>query len=360
VIPESTDLIQTPTIRKGQNSTDNRVYFPETRGISLSGKVNGKESGKPVPGVQVNLSIIGDKDILVVCTDSSGRFFFALPDDHGNKDIFLCAANLPDIVPEILIDNDFCSRPVNLPSLPFILNEDEMKAAFNLAVNARISSRFREEVNPHDSLKQETDPPFYGVPSEVVVMDKYIDLPTLGEYFTELSMMVSLRKVHGKKQFRFFTTQPEMSIYDPLVLVDWVAVENIDKVLAMAPRDIERIELVNSPYVKGNITYGGIISFVSRKHDFAGIDLPASGTFVNYSFLEECTGNLPQDLPRGNIPDSRNTVYWNPDVQTNDQGSALLSFTAPRIPGRYIILLRKMSSTGEILISKEIIDVVKD
>ena len=42
----------------------------------------------------------------------------------------------------------------------------------------------------------------------------------------------------------------------------------------------------------GNITYGGIISFVSRKNNFAGIDLPKSGTFISYSFLEDCTETI--------------------------------------------------------------------
>ncbi len=275
------------------NTAKNGVYFPETRGISLSGQLIGKESGKPVPDAKVNLSIIGDKDILVVRTDSTGRFFFALPDYNGKKDIFLCADDLPDITPQILIDNDFCSRPVHLPSPLFILNEEEMKAAYKLAVNSRITSMFREDTMTIASPGEENNTSFYGEPSEVLVMEKYIDLPTLGEYFTELPGGVKLRKVQGRKQFRFYTTQDEMSIYDPLMLVDWVAVDDIEKILAMSPLDIDRIELVNTPYVKGNITYGGIISFVSKKNDFAGIDLPTSGTFVNYSFLEECTENIP-------------------------------------------------------------------
>jgi len=336
------------------------VYFPETRGISLSGQLVGKESGKPVPDAKVNLSIIGDKDILVVRTDSNGRFFFALPDYYGNKDIFLCADDLPDLTPEILIDNDFCSRPVTLPSPRFTLNEEEMKAAYKLAVNSGITSMFREDTIASDSPGEENNISFYGEPSEVLVMDKYIDLPTLGEYFTEVPGGVKLRKVQGRKQFRFYNTQAEMSTYDPLMLVDWVAVNNIEKILAMPPGEIERIEFVDSPYVKGNITYGGIISFVSKKNNFAGIDLPKSGTFVNYRFLEKCTERIPPDLLPGNVPDSRNTVYWNPAVQTHDDGTAGISFTAPDTPGKYYILLRGMSLTGEVVLTEEMIVVMKD
>jgi hypothetical protein len=360
VIPESTYENYPFRINPTQNNTKNVAYFPETRGISLTGQVVGKESGKPLPGVKVNLSIIGDKDIMVVRTDSAGRFFFALPDYSGKKDIFLCADNIPNITPEIFIDNDFCSRPVNLPSPVFTLNEEEMKSAYKLAVNSRITSMFRQVAIATDSAEPDTIHSFYGKPSEVLVLNRYIDLPKLEEYFTEVPALAKLRKVQGKKQFRFYTTQTEMSMYDPLLLVDWVAVNDIDKILAMSPSEIERIELVNSLYIKGNVTYGGILSFVSKKNNFAGIDLPTSGTFVNYRFLEACTDSIPTGSQPVNLPDSRSTVYWNPAVQLTEDGATPLSFTAPDTPGNYYILLRKISKTGVQVLSKEKIEVISE
>ena len=360
VIPESTYENYPFQINPTQNNTKNVAYFPETRGISLTGQVVGKESGNPLPGVKVNLSIIGDKDIMVVRTDSAGRFFFALPDYSGKKDIFLCADNIPNITPEIFIDNDFCSRPVNLPSPVFTLNEEEMKSAYKLAVNSRITSMFRQVAIATDSAEPDTIHSFYGKPSEVLVLNRYIDLPKLEEYFTEVPALAKLRKVQGKKQFRFYTTQTEMSMYDPLLLVDWVAVNDIDKILAMLPSEVERIELVNSLYIKGNVTYGGILSFVSKKNNFAGIDLPTSGTFVNYRFLEACTDSIPTGSQPINLPDSRSTVYWNPAVQLTEDGATPLSFTAPDTPGNYYILLRKISKTGVQVLSKEKIEVISE
>ena len=357
VIPESTYHDSFYPEKNKQDSVYKGVYFPETRGVSLSGHLIAKGSGKPVTGAKVDLSIIGNKDILVVRTDTSGRFFFALPDYHGNKDIFLYSDDFHGITPEILIDNDFCSRPVFLPSPLFTLDEKEMKAAYKLAVNFRLTSVFGEDSIVNTSSPEQNNPPFYGNPSEVLTINKYIDLPTLDEYFTQLPSVVNLRKIQGRKQFRFFTVQEEMSAYDPLVLVDWVAVNDIEKILAMSPHAIERIELVNSLYIKGNITYGGIISFVSRKNDFAGIDLPKSGTFINYCFLEDCTETLPVSPLHMNIPDSRNTVYWNPAVHLNDDGTSGISFKAPGTPGKYYILLRGMGINGEVILTEETIDV---
>ncbi len=357
VVPEYSCRYSDVLLKSALNADKNSVYFPETRGISLTGQVIDKESGKALPNVIVNLSIIDNKDIQVVRTDSSGRFYFALPDFTGKKDIFLCAEDLPDITPVILIDNDLCSRQTNLPSPQFMLNAEEAKAAFKLAVNARVTSRFSENTVLVDSTENDTVSPFYGTPSDVFVMAKYIDLPTLEEYFSELPVQVRLRKVKGKKKFIFYTAEADMAMHDPLVLVDWVAVDNMDKILAMSPLEIKRIELVGFPYLKGEITYGGIVSFVSKKNNFAGIDLPTSGTFVNYEFLEEC---IPESLPPTqsvNIPDSRNTVYWNPAVFPNHEGVAGISFTTPDTPGRYLILLRGIRKTGEEVVIREIMEV---
>jgi hypothetical protein len=197
--------------------------------------------------------------------------------------------------------------------------------------------------------------PFYGDPSQVLILDKYIDLPTLEEYFNELPVGVKVRKQQGKKYFRFFSDQTEMVIYDPLVLIDWVAVDDIDRILSLSPRDISRIELVEEPYIKGQIIYGGILSFLSQENDFAGIDLPSSGTFINFDFFNPCPADdYHRSLPE-NIPDGRNTVFWNPQVVPAASGRTDISFLTPDTPGNYLILLRGTDRNGkEFMISSRI------
>lgn len=361
VIPEFSLADSAPVLEGSHDASGSALYVPETKGISLSGKVVDSESGTAIPRVMVYLSIIGDRDVQVVMTDSTGRFFFTLPSYAGSRDIFLCTGNKDDFTPKILIDNDFCTKPVTLPSPPFTLSEEELTTAYQMAVNVRLSELFQSDTasmdEPADTTEELHPTPFYGEPTEVLVMDKYIDLPALEEYFTELSMIVKLRTVQRKKEFRFYTTLQEMSLYPPLMLVDWVAVNDIEKILAMSPLDIDRIEFVNAPYLKGNITYGGIISFVSKKGDFAGIDLPESGTFVNYEFLDDAACTQPDPPSSSTIPDSRNTLCWIPSIQLNDQGQATLFFTTPDTPGRYMILLRQLNSTGEMQVVERVIEV---
>lgn len=347
VIPELVYAESPGRVKTADPSYNNLQFYPETRGISLSGELLEKETGLPIPNALVNLSIIGDKDAMAIRTDSAGRYFFALPGYEGNRDIFLCSENITGKSPEIFIDNDFCPLPVNLQPPAFHLTEKEVKTAYRLAVNQKVSSIFTKDTVSGKQMPQQNGKPFYGEPTQVLVMENYIDLPTLEEYFNELPFGVDVRKSQGIRHFRFYTTRTEMTIYDPLVLVDWVAVSDIERVLAMSPAGIDRIELVNAPYVKGNITYGGIISFISKKNDFAGIDLPGSGTFINYKFLAECPENIPAGTVPASFPDARNTVYWDPDIRTGEKGSAEISFTTPDTPGKYIILLRGMNPGKE-------------
>jgi hypothetical protein len=311
----------------------------ETRGISLTGRLLDEKSGNPVPNALVNLSIIGDKDVMAIRTDSAGRYFFALPGYTGNRDIFLCGEDQPGRHARLLVDNEFCMEALSLPSPIFRLSDSEKEIALRMAANQKISEIFRQVAPSVDSASQIDELPFFGKPDEILEMGKYIDLPTIEDYFSELLGSINVRKFEGRKIFRFNSNRTEMLIFDPLVMIDWVAVNDIDKILAMSPRQIKQIELINAPYVKGNITYGGIISFISKNDDFAGIDLPASGTFINYQFLAESPDKMPQGPLPGNIPDTRNTVYWNPDLKMDDEGDALIRFTAPSEPGNYVIVV---------------------
>jgi hypothetical protein len=330
------------------SSRINGHYIAETRGVSLSGSLIDIQSEKPLAGKIVNLSIIGDKDIMVTRTDSSGRFFFALPDYTGSRDIFLCAQDIPGLTSIIYVDNDFCPRTFSLSAPDFTMDEKEAALAYRLAVNHKIKTAFHlDTLSEQESLYVE-ETPFYGLPSQTLVLSDYIDLPTLTEYFNELPVSVRVRKRQGLSHFRFSSTQAEMNIFDPLVMIDWVAVQNMEKILAMDPREVDHIEFINAPYVKGDITYGGVVSFVSKNHDFAGIDLPSSGTFIQYSLYDGTQAPIQQYPLPINYPDARNTIYWEPELELDEKGSAKISFAAPDTPGRYVIVLTEMVTGLEV------------
>ena len=47
-------------------------------------------------------------------------------------------------------------------------------------------------------------------------------------------------------------------------------------------------------------------------------------------------------------PDLRSTIYWNPEVLTDDNGEAIISFYTSDKPGNYLIILQGMDYLGRL------------
>lgn len=350
VIPESSFIYMGITKPLDENFKVNQNYYPESAGLSLSGKLKDSKTEKPLPFFTVNLSILGEyKDFMSVRSDSTGHFFFQIPYLKGVRNIFLCTEATIDSKSTILVDNDFCQNKVSMPTPAFHLSEKEKEAAKNLALNSQIESHFIK-VNNADSTIHNNNA-FYGEPQITLILDKYIELPTIEDYIFELIPLLKIKKHKGKKIFKIISEKEEMNIYEPLVLLDMVVIDNPEKILALSPQNISRFEIVKTPYVKGNITYGGIISIFSKKNDFANINLASSGILLDYSFLTDCTNKSQFESPAFNQPDARNTLLWIPNLVI-DSKSKKISFSTSDTPGKYIVLLRGITNQGKEFVFK--------
>ncbi len=338
---------------KNENCTGgNTVFYQESKGITLTGKVMDEKTKRLLVNKRVNLSVLGTKDFLAMNTDSSGRFFFALPDLSSKHDLFISVAETEGIKASVLVDNDFGVNPSCLPFVPLQLNKDERLTAYNLTVNQKVAWEFLDQ-RLNDSVNAFSPrEAFYGKPSQTLVIDKYIQLPSLEEYLNELPFLVKVRKQNHRKYFKVYGKQAEMEIYPPLVLVDFVAMDDPERVLAVSPAAIQKIELVNEPYYRGNMIYGGIVSIISKKNDFAGVDLPLAGMFINYEFYNR--SDIPAShVPAGDhLPDARNTLLWIPDLKLNADGRQHISFSTADMPGTYSVVLKGVTISGEIIFSK--------
>jgi hypothetical protein len=130
-------------------------------------------------------------------------------------------------------------------------------------------------------------------------------------------------------------------------MIDGVAIFDVEAVLAVSPRLIDRLEIVNAPYIRGNVTFGGIISLISKNNDLGYIDLPSSGLLVDYQMLD-----LPREDPEmqgigdPRMPDVRNTLYWNPELSPSPGTDQRISFRTSDLKGEYEILIRGTGSDG--------------
>ena len=326
-------------------------HVPETRGISITGRIEQDSLAAPVPFAVVYISLMGEESgFFCNFADSAGRFYFSIPDSYMKHDLFISAHHNEVSNLQVHIDQDFCLEPVRLPSFPFQVAGEEQALIKAMLVNAQISDQYEPSPSATAFPEQTDEAYFYGEPSSVIRFNEFIKLPTMEEYFTELTPQVSINRSRQKRSFSVLGTHPDLKHYDPLLMVDGVAVFDLEAVLAISPGYMERIEIVEAPFVRGNLTFGGIIHLISRKGDMGYIDMPASGLLVNYSMYDKDTPGDPVFQP-GNprIPDVRNTLYWNPYLQIQPDTPETISFYAPDAGGSYQVVLRGFDSEGSYL-----------
>jgi hypothetical protein len=321
--------------------------LPEMQGLSLTGQVVSSD-GSPAPYATVYVSVLGEeKDFFCNYSDSVGRFYFSLPDYKGKRELFVSAyhSDYPGL--ELLIDRDFSQDRLNLPSYPVQLNDSLTAIITEMSVNAQVAEQYYPSREPVQEPRASEELLFYGHPVFTIKFDDFIKLPNLAEYFLEVVPQVAVKRSRGVRRLVVLGEHPDLAVYSPLLMIDGVAIFDVEAVLAVSPRLIDRLEIINAPYIRGNVTFGGIISLISKNNDLGYIDLPSSGLLVDYQMLD-----LPRDDPEmqgigdPRMPDVRNTLYWNPELILSPGTDQHISFRTSDLKGEYEILIRGTGSDG--------------
>ncbi len=338
-------LFPLPPDENGQFQAD---YIPETRSLTLTGKVVSQNELSPVPFMHTSLSVLNStKNTFATLTDKEGCFYFSLPDMTGETEVYISTQHPhgePD--PDILVDNDFCSKEVRLPFVRFSQDKDESDTYNELVFNTQISNKYHIPYDEKLSSGLADTIPFYGPPTQTIHFSDFILLPSMEDYFSEFMPNVVIRKRNREKYFQILGSYTDLYIYKPLVMVDYVALNNVEWILAISPKKVKRIEVVDQPYIVGDICYGGIIHVRSADGDFAGVDLPSSGKFFKLKLLaphNSCQTERPEN-PR--IPDTRNLLYWNPVLQLKKGQSETHAFFTGDTPGEYMAIIRGVDRQG--------------
>jgi hypothetical protein len=191
--------------------------------------------------------------------------------------------------------------------------------------------------------------PFYGTPGFSLDLDEFIDLPTIEEVFINLVPSVNAVRKRETRQLVIQGPNSTTALYPPLIMIDHIPVFDHGAVMDLAPERIRRIEVINEVYVRGNVSFGGVISILSRKGDMAGIDLPRGSYFFDFQALEPMEREKAAVTAKGKrIPDTRNTILWMDDVRVGKGSPVELRCIMPDQPGDYVALVRGVTPEGEV------------
>jgi hypothetical protein len=138
---------------------------------------------------------------------------------------------------------------------------------------------------------------------------------------------------------------------DPLVLLDGIPVFNIDKIFAIDPLKVQKLDVVNQRYIYGPAQTEGIFSFTSYKGDMAGVDLDPHAVVIDYEglqFQREFYSPVydTETKAASRIPDFRNLLFWSPSIYK--QGKEAVSFYTSDQKGKYIGVIQGITANGEV------------
>jgi len=352
VVAKGTEMQLIPMLQGTQELRFSPEFIPETRGLSISGQVVNETDSVSLPFTLVGLTIFKENpELRNVLTNEKGRFFFDLSKSEGQYDIFISANSKENQSPLILVDNDFSTKSLSLPFVPIDLSEESLEKVITLIFNSQMKSLFRTTTLEEKNKSFKSDSCFYGKPEFVIRIEDYISMPTIKDYFSELIPQVGIRHEGKKTRLKVLGEYSDLALYDPLVLVDMVSIFDIDKIMALPPAKIDRIEVVTRPYLRGDIMFGGIVSIFSKNKDLAGIDLPSSGRFITYNMLSHGFSQEMPNLQNDRIPSLSNCLYWNPKLKLIGSEPANITFNAPDCTGDYVAIVMGIDTSGKIKVA---------
>ncbi len=332
------------------NSTFKMDFLPETRGITLSGILLSKKSGLPEANKKINISILDSiNQSITTISDSAGLFYYSFNDSYGQKELLVTAGLATDSI-EILVDNDFCNKTVSLPYIPFKLNNKVLNKYEKFIKTGIVENQYKTNTCSDTVYNNDFIEINYQKPDFELVLSDYIELPSLGDYFYELVPNVGIRKVNKRSTLQFFGSYSEFYIYKPLVLLDNVIIVDIDNLLRVSPKSIERIEVLEKPYAIANYIYGGVISITSKKGNLAKIELPSSGLFFNYKMFSKNSIANYNSKAIDNKPNIHNLLFWEVFNKNEIKQINSIPFSVGDIPGKYIIEVKKVLNNNTIII----------
>jgi hypothetical protein len=333
-----------------------KQYRFESDGHFLSVKIRYREDNVPDSSDFLYMSIQGKvAEFNYAGRDTAGRFTFILPPDNKLRNLIIQPEH-PDNNMILEIEPSFSWILPSTNSFKDTFTDSQLDVFSGLSFNYQAAkiygTRLKKEAEIDDNGKLQKRR-FYGIPEMEIFLDDYIKLPSMQEVFFELLPGVNLRS--RKSRYEIKIANPLTGVFyeePPLVMIDGVIINDLTVLVDLNPETVEKIEVVKTPYLIGDLILHGIVNVITRSGNFSNITMPDYALILPYRVIDKpSTFTAPDYSDDQNRlsrkPDLRNTLYWNPSVKTNRNGEVEIEFWTSDLPGIYTINLQGISGTGE-------------
>ncbi len=327
------------------------LFIPEYRGHLINGKVLDKNTSQPVKGIGTYLGT-PDKKIhpYMAHSDANGHVRFETSNMFGFRKLILHTGSNQNNS-RIELESPFSSE-VSKRKTPYLKLSEQVKAPLiqrSISMQSEdifFRGRIRNHVHAADSSA------FYGNASEHYRLDDFTRFPLMEEVMREYVKGVRIRNKEDQFVLKVVDMR-RMEVFDnnPLILLDGVAIFDVNKIMNLDPLKIKSIDVVTSRYFLGEFNFDGVISLSTYLSDQGGYEFDPGTIIMNYDGLQQqqefYAPRYESQADRlSRLPDQRNLLLWVSDVTINQENQNLEFYSSDQT-GVFKAIIQGISQHGQ-------------
>ena len=336
-------------------------YLPEYEGEIIKGKIT--KSGGTNSDFKFTTAFLsvpkGDAEIFTSEPDSSGVVTFFTNNIYGNREVIFEVRSSDTLSALSLELFDPFVKP-KLTPLPALYITPDMEGILkDRSIGMQIGKRFGT-----DTLFEKITPkynPLLSNKKKEYLLDDYTRFPVMEEviieYVTELRYRKSSNSADLQVRWENAFNSLAYSKDNTLAIIDGIPVFDHRKILGYDPLKIKSLTIYGGIYYIGNVSYTGIVSLKSYKGDYPGLTFNKNVRIMDFKGVQypsRFTGKIISG--RNNLPDYRNTLYWDPIVNIGKGEEVSVNFSTPAYPGKFVLSVEGVDSEGlPFVFSKEFV-----
>jgi hypothetical protein len=346
---------------KSETKSPSESAYWENYGPIISGKLIDNNK-KPLDDVKIILGYVNSlTNIQVDKTDSDGVFKFIVYSNKNINDLVITPEtdeNATILLKNNYLDNydQYKSNYINLNDTLFQQYLDELYLNSRTNKVYQLNKRHNDSVvkyNNHINWRKNN---FYGKPDKIIRFEQYVLLDSIQEYFHEFFPSITINNSKGERSFKIVNESKEVLMNQPAIFIDGVLYHDNEILFAINPAQCDRIEVVKSDYLIYDKVYGGLICLYTKGYDLKNISIPKTSTRIIYKLYDE-TSSFKKIKHKKNIPDFRNTLYWESSIHFKSDDSYNVEFFTGDDKSRYEVVIYGFTNDGRLINESRIFDV---
>jgi hypothetical protein len=341
-------------------STPKNSQTVGNEGIVIEGTVTNLKTAQPFKNAFVYLSIPDSiPEFQYYITQDDGRFYFQIKKYFGKIfAVVQCFADDRTSLLKINLDNSD-SLNHTMPTFEKRALSPELKKSVGKNIDVvtfrKIFNQQEITVQPVPVVKRDAYP-YYGIPTETVDPQLFVDLPNFNEISKELLPGVKFRDYNRIPTLQVLNAERQTLFENPpLLLLDGVPIRDFNVIKDMGTKDIDKVDICQSERFYGDLVFPGVVAIYSFKPNYTRVLESNDQIKLNLEVIQpHATLNAPTEL-RLNDPDLRQALLWAPSLRP--EPTITLDFQTSDVQGSFKLVIRGKTKDGLIFNKEQLFEV---